>query len=211
MHISGDPDQNEALLQGYYNQAKPNDATAAALASLSCYLFWDAHWNRNYVQNKLIEFDENTQIGSGRVDHLWYWDESIDEEHTQWCKQYHINPTSVRSVTETVESVLNVLFQSKCEPDFLRATDPTPLWKREVDWTGIPFEGKQMFLRVYGPGRSHFLCRALTILYEKSLRSTGTQRCQCLSWKYAAIGSVYALSSSQRCSDGMRAFSYGML
>jgi hypothetical protein len=165
-HMFGDPDQNEALLQMYYNPAKPNDATAAALASLSCYMFWDAHWNRNYAQNKLMEFDEISHIGLGRADRLWHWDESMDEEHTQWCKQYHINPTSVRSVTETVENVLNVLFQSKCEPDFLRATDPTPLWKREQDWTGLPFEGKQMFLRVYGPERSHFLCKALTILYE---------------------------------------------
>jgi HrpA-like RNA helicase len=168
VHLFGDTDGNQATLESFYPRVKANDSTSTALAHLSAYMFWDTEWNRKRRKHALEQFRVRTaedHTGEENVADIWMWTPELEEDHFNWCKTYDINPTSVRSVSEIVESAMNVMFLNRFEHEWLRCNSPTPIWKGPSDWKGSfskPF-ARDMMSRVYGTDASN-LCEALSAL-----------------------------------------------
>lgn len=169
VHHFGDTATNEGYLEEFFPGSNPLHATSTALANLSAYMYWDYHWHRGHCDDTIEAYRRRVAAGvipDPETDTLWHWTEEMEEDHASWCRKNDINPTSVRSITETIESTMNVMFLNRFEFDFLKCTDLTPLWKRPEDWTGLPLKSRDMFARVYGPEKSLFLCQALRTLCE---------------------------------------------
>ena len=169
VHHFGDAAANEGYLEEFFPGSNPLHATSTALSNLSAYMYWDVNWHQRHCSNMIDTYQRRVAAGvvlDPEIDTLWTWTEQLEEEHATWCRDHDINPTSVRSITETIESTMNVMFLNRFEFDFLKCTNPTPLWKRPKDWTGLPLNNRDMFARVYGPEKSLFLCEALKTLCD---------------------------------------------
>lgn len=169
VHHFGDAALNEAYLEEFMPGANPSQATSVALANLSAYMYWDVRWHQKHCARTIRDYEHRTTEEAAcdpETETLWNWTEEVEEEHSLWCRENGINPTSVRSITETIESTMNILFLNRFEFDFLRCTNPTPLWKRSKDWIGLPLDGRDMFGKIYGPEKSYHLCEALKTLCE---------------------------------------------
>jgi len=165
--------KNQDILQSFYSDVEANSTPSVALANLSAYIFWDSHWNHQHNTRILKDLrgisrleplsdgDENTHSRNP-----WKWTVNTEMEHMNWCRENDLNPTSMRSVSEIIETTMNVLFLSKHEPEWLRCSDPTPRWKRHSDWKFNDEEvfGREMLPRVYGDDMAPVLCDALTKL-----------------------------------------------
>eukprot|EP00977_Amphora_coffeiformis_P009883 scaffold2290_cov170-Amphora_coffeaeformis.AAC.3 len=169
VHHFGDAAANEGYLEEFFPGSNPLHATSTALSNLSAYMYWDFHWHQQHCANMIDTYQRRVAAGVipyPETDTSWNWTKEMEEEHASWCRNHDINPTSVRSITETIESTMNVMFLYRFEFDFLKCTNPTPLWKRPKDWTGLPLKSRDMFARVYGPEKSLFLCEALKTLCD---------------------------------------------
>jgi len=96
---------------------------------------------------------------------VWAWTEQAEAKHVAWCKQHQINPTSVRAISEVVDSTMHMLFQSKNEPEWLRCSHPEPQWRRPNDWQGDA-DMIEMFHVVYGRYNSSKVIKVLTSLWD---------------------------------------------
>lgn len=169
VHHFGNTIKNEEYLEDFYPGCNPMHTTSTTLANLSAFMYWDVHWYQKHCADMIESHKHRVAAGivpDPEADWTWSWTEEVEEEHATWCRKHDINPTSVRSITETVESTLNVLFMNRFEFDFLKCADPTPLWKRREDWTGLPLTSKDMFGQVYGPEKALHLRAALKTLCE---------------------------------------------
>lgn len=169
VHHFGDTERNQEYLEKFLPGSHPTHATSPALANLSAYMYWDFHWHQNHCAKLICTYERRVAAGvipNPETETLWSWTEELEEEHGKWCRDNDINPTSVRSISETIESTMNVLFLNRFDFDFLRCANLTPLWKRHKDWTGLPLNSRDMFSRVYGPEKSLILCEALKTLCE---------------------------------------------
>jgi hypothetical protein len=170
VYMFGDNPRNQATLASFYPRVKVNDSSSTALAHLSAYMFWETEWNCRRRKHTLEQFRERTALdyaGEGNVADIWMWNPDLEEDHFNWCKMYDINPTSVRSVSEIVESAMNVMFLNRFEHEWLRCNSPTPTWKRPSDWKGSFSQplARDMISRVYGTDAPN-LCEALRALCD---------------------------------------------
>jgi energy-coupling factor transporter ATP-binding protein EcfA2 len=157
-HFFGNSDINEESLRMFHHEADVKSYTSVALAHLSAYMYWDVHWNQ-------VKIRESLENPHGSVHHIYG-----EEEHILWCKEHNLNPTSVRSISESIDCSMNTLFLSKYEPLSLQCSDPTPLWRRPQDWKSSRMSNsRQMLLHVYGDMGAMHLCNTLTTLCEKRM------------------------------------------
>jgi len=184
VHHFGASELNHVLLEGYYPQVETANNISIALANLSAYLYWDTHWLRAYEKKLckrflLTEAPEASQGIGGRNNQTrrrrqnrtdaWEWIEEDDDENIKWCKENSLNPSSMKSIKEIIESSLNALFLGKHEPDWLRCSDPNPVWKRidneilESSRSKV-YNEQEMLLRLYGDQKMFDLCEALSKL-----------------------------------------------
>lgn len=172
VHHFSKEEVNNDILESYYDDVEANSAPSLALANLSAYIYWDSHWNHDHNIQNMEAFRDMSRLDyiSHGDEHAesrnpWKWTAKTEMEHMTWCRLNDLNPTSMRSVAEIIESAMNVFYLSKHEPEWLRCCNPTPRWKRRSDWDFDDEEllGRNMLRRVYGDDVS-VLCEALTKL-----------------------------------------------
>lgn len=168
VHHFGNSYVSDSLLQQYYPDVRTSDQSSVALANLSAYLYWEANFNasrseaaRMLFREKARKQDDDQSPDCG----IWHWTEEMEENHVEWCRQHGINPSSVRSIAEMVDTTVSALFNSHFEPAWLRCASPTPIWRRPDDWEGEGcFDEYNMIWNVYGDDNAPLLCEALTAL-----------------------------------------------
>ena len=185
VHYFGNSARNESTLLSFFPDVQLQDPSSVALANLSAYIYWDTHWNaeraikkRNEFQAMSNQFTGDLRNGKG-CEELWYWSDEVEEEHVDWCRHHDINPTAVRSIAEIIDSTINILFHAHYEPDWLRCSSPTPIWRQKDKWKSGRFgkDDMDMLRCVYGAAQSVYLCDALTSLsQEDGLSSLAIQR-----------------------------------
>ena len=186
VHHFGNTARNETTLQSFYPDVDVQDPNSVAMANLSAYIFWDTHWSaRRGVQiRKKFETESGDfrgdELGNGvGAESLWRWTDELEQEHYEWCRSHDINPTAVKAIEEILHVVMNILFHSHFEPDWLRCSSPTPLWRQKSQWKAERYgEDDLDALRwVYGAKRSYALGEALASLSsEGGLSSLAIQR-----------------------------------
>jgi HrpA-like RNA helicase len=159
-HRFGANELNHVFLEEYYPQVASTNKQSMALANLSAYLYWDAHWLREYEKKQLAMFLTDTKRSDA-----WAWSEKDDDDNIEWCKQHNLNPSSMRSIKEIIENTMSALYLGKHEPEWLRCSSANPIWK-EVKAAKVEssyFE-RDMLSRIYGDEKVFTLCEALTKL-----------------------------------------------
>jgi len=165
IHHFGDNEYNKVLLQSYYPDVIPSNKNSVAIASLSAYLYWDTHWNRKYEKEQFNLFQENAR--NHQFSDTWAWSEEDDIKNTKWCKEKNLNPSSMKSIKEIIESTINALYLRKHEPDWLRCSNLNPKWKcissKELESTH--YLGSNILTRIYGGhDKTYDIINALTKL-----------------------------------------------
>lgn len=66
-------------------------------------MFLDAEWKSNIRLNRVkqILFDYSSAMAMSGENGAWQWTDALEEEHMKWCCQHEINPTAVRSISES--------------------------------------------------------------------------------------------------------------
>jgi Domain of unknown function (DUF2431)/Helicase conserved C-terminal domain/Zinc finger C-x8-C-x5-C-x3-H type (and similar) len=182
---------NEEAMAAFYPSVIVKSTTSIDMANFAAFVFWDTQWNgvhraratkAQFALCTGYSYDYHTDVlsfGNGEAGNrqaaaccdVWKWTPSLEEKHIQWCEQHGINPTAVRGIAELLESTWNILFHSDFEPEWLRCTEPTPLWRRQSDWKGGHSEN-DMLGKVYGARRVDRLYNALAALYQNPLGAT---------------------------------------
>ena len=165
VHHFSETYKNQDILESFYPAVQANSAPSVAFANLSAYMYWDHIWYRQHNNRSLRDFAESSRVTNTTND-PWKWTAEVDAEHIDWCKANDVNPTSMRSVCEIIESTINSLYLAKYEPTWLRCSDPTPRWKRPNIWKESydALSERDMLNRVYGRSKALILCDALAKL-----------------------------------------------
>lgn len=158
-HHFGSAEANQVLLAEYYMRVESSNKHSVALANLSAYLYWESHWLRQYNKRQLELFES----GSAKYGKAWVWTESDDEAHIAWCKEHNLNPSSMRSIKEIIDNTINALYLSQHEPEWLRCSDPNPIWKFK-NLQSTDYLEKESISEIYGDKWEFTLCEALTNL-----------------------------------------------
>jgi HrpA-like RNA helicase len=182
---------NEEAMSAFYPNVNVKNTTSIDMANFAAFVFWDTQWNGVHRARATkaqfsictgYSFDYHTDVLSfcnGEAGNpetsaccdVWKWTPSLEEKHIAWCEQHGINPTAVRGIAELLESTWNILFHSDFEPEWLRCTEPTPLWRRQSDWKGVDGEN-DILGKVYGARRVDRLYNALVTLSQNPLDAT---------------------------------------
>ena len=186
VHHFGNSARNETTLQSFYPDVDIQDPNSVALANFSAYIFWDTNWSAKRAKSVRKKFEaesidfQGDVLGNGvGAESLWHWTDELEQEHYEWCRSHDINPTAVKAIEEILHVVMNILFHSHFEPDWLRCSSPTPRWRHKSLWNGEQYGDDDLdALRwVYGAKRSHALGEALASLSsEGGLSSLAIQR-----------------------------------
>jgi HrpA-like RNA helicase len=95
VHHFSDTDRNQDILESFYPEVQANSTPSVALANLSAYLYWDYHWNRRQNDKNLGKYKRISR--ESHISHdAWKWSPELDAEHTVWCRNNDVNPTSMR-------------------------------------------------------------------------------------------------------------------
>jgi hypothetical protein len=190
VHHFADPERNEKQLKCFYPAYSSGNHNSLLLANLSAFMFWDYEWNkgRTFAAMKKFEacisgentsnalpswLDEGTDFyGEMKGDesdafdcNVWEWTPECEIANQSWCKVNGLNPAACRSIAEAIDVSLEVMFNSRFEPEFLRTSQAMPKWCRPTDWKGGEFSNKRMMIsRVYGRENAATLCKALSVL-----------------------------------------------
>ena len=188
VHHFGDAEVNDANILCYYDRAPIGSEESVHMANLSAFLYWDVVWNQSRSKAAMEQFAYLTGSNSAvpakyfnligtEVDagtpccNVWKWCPELEQKHTAWCRAHGINPTSVRSIVDLMETAWNVFYLAKLEPEWLRSTDPTPMWRRQDEWKG-PIEyyqsNRDILASVYSFEGQERLCDALMFLSKNS-------------------------------------------
>eukprot|EP00529_Nitzschia_sp_RCC80_P005200 CAMPEP_0113447584 /NCGR_PEP_ID=MMETSP0014_2-20120614/4315_1 /TAXON_ID=2857 /ORGANISM="Nitzschia sp." /LENGTH=1015 /DNA_ID=CAMNT_0000338747 /DNA_START=26 /DNA_END=3073 /DNA_ORIENTATION=+ /assembly_acc=CAM_ASM_000159 len=141
VHVFGDQEKNYEILARFLPDVDVKSKFSVALANLSAYIFWDINWNQPYNKFNLLKYQdlsrssqlEGDPSNSLDLNNVWTWTEETEDDHISWCNANNLNPTSMRSISETIETTINVLFLANHEPDWLRCSKPMPRWRRS-EW-----------------------------------------------------------------------------
>ena len=180
VHHFGDKEANERNLKNFYPFLQSNKYASEVLANLSAYMYWNATWNIEYHREARRRFvilttNDNFQIDEdedlAHDGNVWEWSEPMEEKHVAWCKENQINPSSVKAVSDSIDTIMRTLYYAKHEPSFLRCNDTTPSWQKSRDhWKGDNNDDHSEFSmleRVYGKRDAMLLSKALTYLCNK--------------------------------------------
>ena len=161
-HHFGSSEVNQVLLEEYYPSVTATSKHSVAIANLSAYLYWDTHWLRKYEKEQFYIFYKDTR-SLGKRSNAWEWSEKDDNNNIEWCKEHSLNPSSMRSIKEIIESTMNALYLGKHEPEWLRCLNPNPLWKRITTrkLESTSYLGREMLVRLYDDEKVLSLCEAL--------------------------------------------------
>lgn len=193
VHIFGENERNEETLRRYYRDVIPKDQKTVALANLAAYLCWHIKWNSRIRGNAAKQRFLRCTNGRGSVQHddefslypdeialddqhahdcnVWNWSTTVEEAHIRWCEQHSINPTSVKSISTSVDVALRTLYKTEHEPEYLRYQEAEPKWNLQfVDGLmGDPANCRyNIFRDIYGYERGVEVCSLLVDLQDKS-------------------------------------------
>ncbi len=196
LHVFGESEINESNQQKFYNNVNPKDSKSVAIANFAAYLFWVVKWKKNIRQraaksrfllcsSKFDEPDEYYNIhlfNSNRLYRdgslisndekntydcqVWEWNSEIDLAHSEFCKKYCINPTSVKAIDANVNVAMNILYHKDHEPDWLRCQRPMSVWSKQFD-SNVEL-GHNVFQMIYGHEKGNDMCKKLMQLQDPS-------------------------------------------
>jgi HrpA-like RNA helicase len=190
VHVFGDNDKNEDSMRVYYPQVDVKDPKSVALANLAAFMFWDTAWNhqRNRLMKERFSVASyaETDLSNDRSlpdCNVWKWDADTEKRHGEFCKKSNINPTSVRAIADTMDVTMKTLFHAIYEPEWLRCTNPEPIWRRPNDWEQddtfyLEDTNSSMLHIVYGQGKARETIHILSSLWDGNASSdsnTSTQ------------------------------------
>lgn len=190
VHHFADPERNEKVLQGFYPEYATGDHHSLLFANLSAFMYWDHAWNKGRAMAAMKKFEacisgdsspnalrswsdewidfygEMKGDESGAYDcKIWEWTPECEIAHQSWCKVNGLNPTACRSIAAALNVSLEILYNSKFEPGFLRTAPAIPKWCRPSKWKqNAGANERVMISRVYGMADANNLCKALSAL-----------------------------------------------
>ena len=181
VHHFGETDRNEQIMRRFYRDVQVSRPTSINIAHLSAFLFWDRTWNESRAKAAMEQFRQASSHapahhpGAYNNDFtneawntvkpccdVWKWTPELEEKHIIWCDQHDINPTSVRSIADLIQSAWNVFYQAEFEPQWLRCVYPTPKWRRAESLV----YGSSMITMSYGEIEGSMVIEALTALCD---------------------------------------------
>lgn len=185
VHHFGDTERNADSAINYYPDAENNDPMSTSIANLSAFLYWDAVWNgsrqkatveqftratgsRRIVDQSMADGFSNESADSRKACcNVWKLTPQLEEKHAKWCEENSVNPTSVRGITELMDSTLGIFYTAKYEPEWLRSAHPTPKWRRNDTWERSgSCNDCDMMSRVYGWEKHRYLIATLKALWS---------------------------------------------
>mmetsp|Transcript_32986 Transcript_32986/g.47776 ORF Transcript_32986/g.47776 Transcript_32986/m.47776 type:complete len:1023 (-) Transcript_32986:2013-5081(-) len=200
VHHFADPERNEKELQAFYPKYTASNHTSLLFANLSAFMYWDFEWNKGRTMAAMKKFeacirgecvnsfqswsDEWTdfygETKGNETDaydcNIWEWTPECEITHQSWCKVNGLNPTACRSIAEALCVSLEILFNSKFEPDFLRTTPAIPKWCKPTEWKQNTGTNERMMIsRVYGVADANNLCKALSALIDSQGKMTSAK------------------------------------
>ena len=186
-HQFGDNARNEANAMRFFPEVDVSDPASLAIANLSAFLYWDALWNgsrtratveqfahatgcRSFLQDSLLKFLNGVSDSRKPCCDVWRWTPELEEQHAKFCETHSINPTSVRSIAEVIDSTWTAFYLSKFEPEWLRCSHPSPVWRCYERWINKGGNNAtEMVHNVYGPDKRHHLVQALLSLSKNEM------------------------------------------
>ena len=60
---------------------------------------------KDFLDENRIEASDREKADCG----VWKWTPQAEETHTTWCRAHQLNPTSVRAVSEMIDTTINLL------------------------------------------------------------------------------------------------------
>lgn len=181
-HQFGDNAKNEANAARFFPDVQVNDPASLAIANLSAFLYWDALWNgsrtratieqfahatgcRSYLQESLLKYLNGLSDSRKACCDVWRWTPALEDQHIKFCESHAINPTSVRAIADLIDSTWHAFYLSKFEPEWLRCTHPSPVWRCHERWINKGGNNAMdMIHNVYGPSKRQHLVQALLAL-----------------------------------------------
>ena len=145
---------NQVNLARFYDAVEVKNPKSIAIAHFSAYLFWYVNWNgirreamQQHFQNCAISqegvraqrYNNHESLLGGHADlnvdafdcNISDWTPEMDQAHGDWCKEHFINPSSVRNITQYVESTLKTLYRANFEPEWLKCQPAEPTWNQD--------------------------------------------------------------------------------
>ncbi len=212
----GENNLNEFNFCRYYSQVDMKTPMSIAIAHFAAYMFWYVNWNKirrvammkQFVGYTTSIIDNEGGSAMFASDHdsnahdcnVSKWSAEMDKAHIEWCKEHAINPSSVKLISQCVESTINTLYRSDFEPEWLRCQPLDPIWHRGGTMDFKERFGKyDVFSSIYGPSKGKVMAStSLLKLQEKSL----SQRRDVVKSSRGRMACIHFLSGS--CNFGDR-------
>lgn len=122
----GNDESNRLNLSRYFPEVEPKDPKSVAIAHLAAYIFWYWNWNKIRRHQMKDHFKNSTGAStSGIVSHFFgertpnqiddfgynvgSWTPEMDQVHSDWCREHFINPSSVKSLSKSLDEFFSIL------------------------------------------------------------------------------------------------------
>ena len=145
----GDDEANRLNLSRYFPNVELKEQNSVAVANLAAYIHWYMHWN-NIRRHEIKDHFKNCTLarsGEGVSSHFFddyslthsdkfsfnvgQWTADMDKVHSEWCREHFINPSSVKSITNFIETTMATLYRVDVDPEWLRCQSLEPIWNRD--------------------------------------------------------------------------------
>ena len=111
----GQTDAYATMLQGYYPHAEASDQNGELMANVFAYMFWDVQWGSSHRVRLLQEFGDVSALSSKHASQTSVpaTVDADDEGLLNWCELNGLNASTLLAISETVGTVIEVLFLSR--------------------------------------------------------------------------------------------------
>lgn len=144
----GREDANRINLSRYFPLVDHKNHMSVAIAHFSAYMFWYVKWNtiRRYAMKEHFEsctmknqsVHSTNHLFDNELDHtnradcnVGEWTETMETVHNDWCRDHFINPSSVKSISKSIEVAMKTFYRADFEPEWLRCQPLEPKWNNE--------------------------------------------------------------------------------
>ncbi|GFH45303.1 hypothetical protein CTEN210_01777 [Chaetoceros tenuissimus] len=144
----GREDANRINLSRYFPLVDHKNHMSVAIAHFSAYMFWYVKWNtiRRYAMKEHFEsctmknqsVHSTNHLFDNELDHtnradcnVGEWTETMETVHNDWCRDHFINPSSVKSISKSIEVAMKTFYRADFEPEWLRCQPLEPKWNIE--------------------------------------------------------------------------------
>lgn len=209
LHIFGESERNESIQKFFFRDTNPKDPKSVAIANFSAYLFWVVNWKKKILQKKgkdrflhctnsyrpstgpqyayslyPDEVEDNEKLAPDC--NVWQWSSQMVNAHSEFCKKYYINPTSVRAIDASVNVSLNTLYHKDYEPDWLQNQPSITEWSKHIHSNDVSL-GQDILGNVYGYQRGKEIYEILIQLQDPSAIVSSSVYCPKVQEKTACI------------------------